>query len=182
MQSSSQFTGVRSATRAHATLASMSWRDVERLIGVESRRRGFTVTGFGGAFATGSGGGVDIALMKKGERFLVECKQWRKRQVGLTVVRELSFVIRAAGARGGYLFTGGELTREARELARSSCIELIDGRSTHRLAALGEASRNRDGAGPRDVAGAARPRGAGAHRLRSERGSRHNRLLIAHTH
>ena len=107
----------------------MSWRDVERLIGGEFRRRGFTVTGFGGAFAAGSGGGVDIALMKEGERFLVECKQWRKRQVGLTVVRELCFVIGAAGARGGYLLTGGEFTRETRELARSSCIELMDGRS-----------------------------------------------------
>jgi restriction system protein len=130
MQSSPQFSAVRSASRAHAALASMSWRDVERKIGEEFRRRGFTVTGFGGAVAAGSGGGVDIALMRQGERFLVECKQWRKRQVGLTAVRELGFVIRAAGARGGYLFTGGEFTREARVLARISRIELIDGQST----------------------------------------------------
>ena len=107
----------------------MSWRDVERVIGEKFRRRGFTVTGFGGAFAGGSGGGVDIALLKKGERFLVECKQWRKRQVDLTAVRDLGFVIRAAGARGGYLFTCGEFTRDACELARSSRIELIDGHS-----------------------------------------------------
>jgi restriction system protein len=129
MHSSSQFSGVRAASRAHPAFASMSWRDFERLIGEAFRRRGFMVTGFGGAFAAGSAGGVDIALMKRGERFLVECRQWRKQQVGLTVVRELGFVIRAAGARGGYLFTGGEFTREARELARSSRVELIDGRS-----------------------------------------------------
>jgi restriction system protein len=107
----------------------MTWRDFERLIGEEFRRRGFTVTGFGGASAAGSGGSVDIALMKKGERFLVECKQWRKQQVGLTAVRKLGLVIRAAGARGGYLFTGGEFTLEAREVARSSRIELIDGQT-----------------------------------------------------
>jgi restriction system protein len=128
MHSSSQFIGLRGASRAHAALVSMSWRDVERVIGAEFRRRGFMVTGFGGAFAAGSAG-VDIALMKDGERFLVECKQWRKRQVGLMVVRDLGFVIRAAGARGGYLFTAGEFAREARELALCSRIELIDGQS-----------------------------------------------------
>jgi restriction system protein len=128
MHSSSQFTGVRGAPCAHAALVSMSWREVERALGAQFRRRGFIVTGFGGAVAAGSGG-VDIALMKAGERFLVECKQWRKPQVGLTVVRDLGFVIRAAGARGGYLFTGGEFTREAREVARSSRIELIDGQT-----------------------------------------------------
>ncbi len=107
----------------------MSWREVERVIGEEFRRRGFTVTGFGGAFAGGSGAGADIALTKKGERFLVDCKQWRKQQVDLTAVRELGFVIRAAGARGGYLFTCGEFTRDACELAPTNRIELIDGQS-----------------------------------------------------
>jgi hypothetical protein len=66
MHSSSQFSGARGASHPHPALASMSWRDFERLIGEEFRRRGFTVTGFGGAFAAGAGGGVDIALMKKG--------------------------------------------------------------------------------------------------------------------
>ncbi len=129
MHSSSHFSGAHGTARAHPALASIAWRDFERLIGEEFRRRGFTVTGFGGTFAAGSGGGADIALMKRGERFLVECKQWRKQQVGLMVVRDLGFVIRAAGARGGYLFTAGEFAREARELALCSRIELIDGQS-----------------------------------------------------
>lgn len=105
----------------------MTWREFERLIGEEFRRRGFIVTGFGGGIPGGSGGRVDLALMRKGERFLVECKQWRKQQVGVTVVRDLSRIIRSAGASGGYLFTGGEFTCEARELAPSTRIELIDG-------------------------------------------------------
>jgi restriction system protein len=117
MHQSSPFSAAHGASRAHPALASMSWRDVERAIGEQFRRRGFIVTGFGGAFAAGSGGGADIALMKRGERFLVECKQWRKQQVGLTVVRELGFLIRAADARGGYLFTGGEFTHEAGGMA-----------------------------------------------------------------
>jgi Bacteriocin-protection, YdeI or OmpD-Associated/Restriction endonuclease len=33
-------------------------------------------------------GGVDLGLTKDGQRYLVQCKHWRKRQVGVTVVRE----------------------------------------------------------------------------------------------
>ncbi|MGA2342815.1 MAG: restriction endonuclease [Steroidobacteraceae bacterium] len=127
MHSRSHCSGTRGAAPAHPVLASLTWRDFERLIGEEFRRRGFIVTGFGGGIPGGSGRSVDLALMRKGERFLVECKQWRKQQVDVTVVRDLGRIIRAAGASGGYLFTGGEFTCEARELARCTRIELIDG-------------------------------------------------------
>jgi restriction system protein len=49
-------------------------------------------------------------LMKNGERFLVQCKHWRKEQVGVTVARELNGVMAAAGAQGGYVVTGGRFT------------------------------------------------------------------------
>jgi restriction system protein len=107
-------------------LVSMNWRDFERLIGEAFRQRGFTVTGFGG---NGPDGGVDLGLMRNGERFLVQCKHWKKQQVGVTVVRELYGVIAAQGAQGGYVVTGGQFTREAREFAGSCKIELIDGSS-----------------------------------------------------
>ena len=102
----------------------MSWREFERLVGEAFRQRGFTVTGFGGP-----GGGVDLALVKNGERFLVQCKHWRTQQVGVTVVRELNGVIAAMGAHGGYVVTGGQFTREAREFAQQSKVELINGQA-----------------------------------------------------
>jgi restriction system protein len=105
-------------------IASMSWRDFERLVGETFRRQGFTVTGFGG---NGPDGGVDLGLSKNGQRFLVQCKHWRKRQVGVTVVRELNGVIAAQRAHGGFVVTGGQFTREAREFAASCAVKLIDG-------------------------------------------------------
>jgi Restriction endonuclease len=105
-------------------IASMSWRDFERLVGETFRRQGFTVTGFGG---NAPDGGVDLGLAKNGQRFLVQCKHWRKRQVGVTVVRELNGVIAAQRAHGGFVVTGGEFSREAREFADSCAIKLIDG-------------------------------------------------------
>src|ERR1700674_607861 len=75
----------------------------------------------------GPDGGVDLGLTKNGQRFLVQCKHWHKRQVGVTVVRELNGVVSAQGAHGGFVVTGGEFSREAREFADACGIRLIDG-------------------------------------------------------
>ena len=111
-------------------ITSMSWRDFEKLVGEVFRRQGFVVSGFGGQ---GPDGGVDLGLTKNGQRYLVQCKHWRKRQVGVTVVRELKGVVSAQGAHGGFVVTGGEFTREAREFAESCGIELIDGPALEEL-------------------------------------------------
>jgi restriction system protein len=112
------------------TITSMTWRDFERLVGEAFRQQGFTVTGFGGQSPDG---GVDLGLSKNGERFLVQCKHWRKQQVGVTVVRELNGVIAAQGARGGFVVTGGQFTKEAQEFAHSCKITLIDGPALAKL-------------------------------------------------
>lgn len=111
-------------------VSSMSWRDFERLVGEAFRRQGFQVSGFGGQ---GPDGGVDLGLTKNGQRYLVQCKHWRTRQVGVTVVRELNGVMAAQGAQGGFVVTGGEFTKEAREFAKDTHIELIDGPKLHEL-------------------------------------------------
>jgi restriction system protein len=121
---------VRSARTNTKAISEMSWREFERLVGEAFRQRGFTVTGFGGS---GPDGGVDLALMKNGERYLVQCKHWRKEQVGVTVVRELNGVMAAMDAHGGYVVTGGQFTREAREFAKGTTIELLDGDALEQL-------------------------------------------------
>ena len=112
------------------TPKSMNSRDFERLVAEAFRRRGFTVTGFGGG---GPERSVDLGLMKRGERFLVHCKHWRTLEVGVIVVRELNGVIAALGANGGYVVTGGQFTREARGFAESCKINLIDGTALEAL-------------------------------------------------
>ena len=111
-------------------VTSMSWRDFEKLVGEVFRRQGFTVSGFGGQ---GPDGGVDLGLMKHGQRYLVQCKHWRKRQVGVTVVRELNGVVSAQRAQGGFVVTGGEFSGEAQQFAESCGIRLIDGPALEKL-------------------------------------------------
>jgi restriction system protein len=113
-------------------ITSMSWRDFERLVGEVFCRQGFVVSGFGGQ---GPDGGVDLGLTKNGHRYLVQCKHWRKRQVGVMVVRELNGVVSAQGAHGGFVVTAGEFSHEAREFANACDIKLIDGLALEELIA-----------------------------------------------
>lgn len=111
-------------------LNDMSWQQFEALVGEAFRRRGYAVTETGGG---GADGGVDLALKKEGETFLVQCKQWKALKVGVTTVRELYGVMAANGAIGGFVVTSGVYTDEARAFAKGQNIELVDGKALHEL-------------------------------------------------
>jgi restriction system protein len=113
-----------------AAISSMSWGQFERLIGESFRCRGYEVIETAGG---GRDGGVDLLLAKDGKSFLVQCKHWRTRSVGVTTLRELTGVIAARHAAGGFVITSVQFTPEATRFARSCGIELIDG---GRLASL----------------------------------------------
>jgi restriction system protein len=81
---------------------SISWQEFEQLVGEGFRQRGFEVGERGGASPDG---GVDLELTKAGKRYLVQCKQWRSRQVGVKAVRELCGVMATERAQGGYVVT-----------------------------------------------------------------------------
>lgn len=68
------------------SVAALGWRDFERLVGEAFRRRGYAVeeTGLGGA-----DGGIDLVLRRETTRILVQCKQWRRECVPVSVVREM---------------------------------------------------------------------------------------------
>ena len=115
------WTRIRKASRARAPDSPMSGE------GMDTRTARPTNKG------QGPDGGVDLGLTKNGLRYLVQCKHWRKRQVGVTVVRELFGVMSAQGAHGGFVVTGGQFSREAQAFADSCGIKLIDGRKLEEL-------------------------------------------------
>jgi restriction system protein len=112
------------AAGAQSTLEKMSWREFEMLVGEHFRRRGYSVEETGGG---GADGGVDLVISSGTESYLVQCKQWKARQVGVQTIRELYGVIIARGADGGYVVTSGVFTDEARRFADGRGIELIAG-------------------------------------------------------
>jgi len=120
------------------TLASISWQQFEQLVGETFRRQGFTVqendTG-------GPDGGIDLVLHREGERYLVQCKQWRAMKVGVSIVRELYGVMAAEGAVGGYVITSGRFTEEAKAFATGRNVRLVDGNELNQWVATSQRNR-----------------------------------------
>jgi restriction system protein len=137
---------VGDVARSQATdaLDGMSWREFEMLVGEGFRLQGYQVVETGGA---GADGGVDLVLTKPGksggEKFLVQCKQWRAYKVGVDVVRELYGVMAAKGATGGFVVTSGRFTEEAISFASGRNVTLVDGPKLHGLLRQAQAGAER---------------------------------------
>ena len=117
------FSDVEQSDSAGA-LNEMSWQEFEMLVGEAFRRKGYSINETGGG---GADGGVDLVLRKEGDKFLVQCKQWKAYKVGVTTIRELYGVMAAEGAVGGFVVTSGVFTQEAKSFAQGKSIDLIDG-------------------------------------------------------
>ncbi|WP_434730761.1 restriction endonuclease [Xanthomonas arboricola pv. pruni] len=106
------------------SLAAGGWRQFELLVGDAFRRQGYSVeeTGLGGA-----DGGIDLILRKDGRRTLVQCKQWKHQQVGVSVVREMFGLLAHHQAHAVKIACIGIYTKDAERFAQGKPIELIDG-------------------------------------------------------
>ena len=102
----------------------LTWQEFEMLVGESFRRKGYSVEETGGG---GADGGIDLAMRLNGQRYLVQCKQWKTFKVGVKVVREFFGVMVANGAKGGFVVTSGVFTQEAESFAEDKNITLIDG-------------------------------------------------------
>lgn len=115
-------------SQANDVLDGMSWCEFELLVGESFRLQGYQVVETGGG---GADGGVDLVLARPGksggEKFLVQCKQWRAYRVGVEVVRELYGVMAARGATGGFVVTSGRFTDDAVSFASGRNVMLVDG-------------------------------------------------------
>ena len=114
---------------AVSSASDMTWREFEMLIGEAYRRQGYSVY----ETSPGPDGGVDLAMKKGGEKYIVQCKHWRAYKVGVPVVRELYGVMAARGAAGAMVVTSGAFTAEAKSFAQGRNITLIDGKALDKL-------------------------------------------------
>ena len=107
------------------SLADISWREFEMLVGESFRRQGYEVleTGLGG-----KDGGIDLIVSKGGARELVQCKQWKRRQVGVAIVREMWGLVDHHAADAVHIVSLGDFTADAAHFASGKPIQLISGR------------------------------------------------------
>lgn len=105
------------------SIHSLSWREFEELLSEAFRRQGYQVEHPGKA---GPDGGIDLKLMRRDERILVQCKHWKREQVGVAIIREILGVVTSEGADSGIVVTSGTFTLDARQFASQNSIKLID--------------------------------------------------------
>jgi restriction system protein len=105
-------------------LRAMAWPDFERLMEASFQRRGWSVerTGKGGLE-----GDIDLILRKDGRTELVQCKQWKTRQVSIATVREMWGVVGHRNANAVTIVSAGVFSDDAAQFAQGKAIELIDG-------------------------------------------------------
>lgn len=108
----------------------MNWQQFELLVGEAFNKQGYRVIHGGDA---GADGGVDVHLRKEGKEYLVQCKHWKTRKVGVAVIRELYGVMAAVGAAGGFIVTSGEFTEEAEAFSEGKTLTLISGDELSRM-------------------------------------------------
>ena len=111
-------------------IRAMSWREFEALVGDAYRRQGYMVEETGGG---GADGGIDLLLRGRGQKVIVQCKQWKTFKVGVKIVREMYGIMVAERADRVIIVASGTYTQEAQSFARGKPIDLIDGKALVQL-------------------------------------------------
>jgi len=105
-------------------IGKLSWTEFESLAGELFRRQGYRVEE---RLANGADGGIDLVISRGAQKMLVQCKHWKSRPVGVSVVRELRGVVASEGANGGIVVCSGRFTAAAEAYADNEPVDLVDG-------------------------------------------------------
>jgi restriction system protein len=125
------------------SIRALPWKHFEELMAEAYRRQGYVVKENA---SHGADGGVDLRIEKSGDRFLVQCKQWRKYKVGVKTVREMYGLMAAEHAAGAIIVTSGFFTQEAKNFAFGKPVDLMEG---SQLATLIQNTQSAPGFGAR---------------------------------
>jgi restriction system protein len=114
--------GTRPVILDAASVTTLTWKEVEHLLGDAFRRRGYGVQAL-----PGGGSPVDLVLSKDGEKTFVNCKHWKVWEVGDRPLAELYGYMSGAGAKRAVMVTTGQFSQKARDFAKRHNLRLIDG-------------------------------------------------------
>lgn len=112
----------RSTQEIIRQLRQIDWFQFEKVVAVTYRKLGYEVTRRGGA---NPDGGIDLLIKKNGQQSAVQCKQWKKWNVGVKAVRELLGAMSDAKVQKGVFVTLAGYTGDAKALAEKNAIEML---------------------------------------------------------
>jgi restriction system protein len=104
-------------------LRKIDWFQFEKLIEQIYRHRGYSVKRIGGA---NPDGGVDLIIESTAEKFVVQCKHWRKWTVGVRQIREFLGTLTDSKISKGIFITLNGYSEDAKKLADKHGIRMLN--------------------------------------------------------
>lgn len=102
----------------------VSWDQFKEMVAEAYKRSGYMFLG-NGPFS--SDPAVDLFMRKGANIYIIQCRYWRNRKLGIREVKKFQAILQKKQAVGGFLLTTGIFTREARHYCLSRPINLVDG-------------------------------------------------------
>ena len=102
----------------------LSWHDLKTQVSEAFRSRGYIIMESSAFTADPS---IDLVMRKSANLYLVQCRYWLNRKLGIREVKNLYSLMHDKHASGVFLLTTGIFSNEARHYAAGRPINLVDG-------------------------------------------------------
>ena len=106
------------------SIQNLAWPQFKERVAEAYKRNGYNIMENSAFTADPS---VDLVMRKSANLYLVQCRYWQNRKLGLREVKNLFSLMHEKQASGVYLLTTGIFTNEARHYALGRPINLLDG-------------------------------------------------------
>jgi len=111
-------------TKINKNLSNLTWREFESLSEEFFKKKGYRTILKGGS---GGDDGIDIEVYRENKKYIVQCKHWKEKSVGVAIVREMFGVMIDQKADGVKIVTSSRFTKKAYLFINGKPIELISG-------------------------------------------------------
>jgi len=106
------------------SIQELPWQEFKEIVEEAYRRTGYITLENSTYSADPS---VDLVIRKSANLYLVQCRYWLNRKLGIREVKNLFSLMQDKQASGVFLLTTGIFTNEARHYAAGRPINLVDG-------------------------------------------------------
>jgi restriction system protein len=106
------------------SLQEVPWQEFKEMVAEAYKRSGYMVLE-NGPFTTDPD--VDLVMRKSANLYLVQCRYWQNRKLGIRELKKLQALLQEKHAMAAFMLTTGIFSKEARLYALSRPITLVDG-------------------------------------------------------
>jgi len=106
------------------SIQELSWQVFKGIVAEAYSRSGYIILENSAFTADPS---IDLVMRKGAKLYLLQCRYWQNRKLGIREVKNLLSLMHTKQASGAFLLTTGIFTNEARHFAAGRPVNLVDG-------------------------------------------------------